>query len=117
MNRNDMDERRRDGPMKVAATVLISATVAIAAVGSAAPASAQGLCMPREKIVEMLDARYAEAPVARGLDSGGRLIEVFSSTDGATWSLLLTAPDGISCLMAEGHGWFALPGPLAGQLS
>ena len=117
MRRNDMDQKRRDGPAKTAATLLISAAVAIGSVVSTGPAVAQGLCMPREKIVEMLDTRYAEAPVARGLDSGGRLVEVFSSNDGATWSLLLTAPNGMSCLMAEGQGWSALQGPLAGELS
>ena len=55
--------------------------------------------------------------IALGLASGGRLVEVFSTEDGSTWTLLLTAPDGTSCMMAEGQGWSALPGPIVGQVS
>lgn len=118
MRFGDMDTTSWFSPAKkAAATGLAVAAFAVATVGSTGQAAAQGVCMPREKIVEMLDSRYTEAPVAQGLASGGRLIEVFSSPDGATWSLLLTAPDGTSCLMAEGHGWFSLPEALVGQVS
>ena len=115
---DDMDTTSRFSPAKTAAAAgLALAAFAVATVGTTGQASAQGVCMPREKIVEMLDTRYTESPVAQGLASGGRLLEVFSSPDGATWSLLLTAPDGTSCLMAEGHGWFSLPEALVGQVS
>jgi hypothetical protein len=73
--------------------------------------------MPRDKIVEVLNTRYAEEPVSRGLASGGQLIEIFSSPDGATWSVLLTAPDGTSCLMAEGQGWSSVVQPIVGRVS
>lgn len=116
MLRKDMDTECRSGPAKRAALALLAA-VALTIAGSAEEADAQGMCMPRDKLVKMLDSRFDEAPVARGLDSGGRLVEVFSSADGATWTLLLTAPDGISCLMAEGKGWNPLPAPMIGQVS
>ena len=73
--------------------------------------------MPRDKIIEELKTRYAEKPVSRGLASGGQMVEVFSSPEGDTWTLLLTAPDGISCMMAEGQGWSSLPGPTIGRVS
>jgi len=117
MRLDDMDTNRRFAPVKKAVAVVSTVAAVVATVGSAGPAAAQSLCMPREQIVEMLDTRYAEAPIALGLASGGRLVEVFSTADGSTWTLLLTAPDGTSCMMAEGQGWSALPGPIVGQVS
>ena len=117
MRRDDMDTGSRFGPVKTAAATISTVAAVIATLGSAGPAAAQSLCMPREQIVEMLDTRYSESPIALGLASGGRLVEVFSTVDGSTWTLLLTAPDGTSCMMAEGQGWSALPGPSVGQVS
>ena len=117
MRHGDLRKKRRFRPVKTAVAVASAVAAVVAMVGTTGPAAAQGLCMPREKIVEMLDTRYDEAPIALGLASGGRLVEVFSSADGSTWTLLLTAPDGTSCMMAEGQGWSALPGPVVGQVS
>ena len=117
MRLDDMETNHRFQSVKKAVAVVSTVAAMAVTVGSAGPAAAQGLCMPREQIVEMLDARYSEAPVALGLASGGRLVEVFSTEDGSTWTLLLTAPDGTSCMMAEGQGWSALPGPIVGQVS
>ncbi len=117
MRFGDMETKHRFKPMKTTAAVTLAVAAVAVTVGSAGEAAAQRLCMPRDEIVEMLDARYSEAPIALGLASGGRLVEVFSTADGATWTLLLTAPDGTSCMMAEGQGWSALPGPIVGQVS
>lgn len=117
MRRDDMDSNHRFQAVKKTVAVVSTVAAMVATVGSAGTATAQNLCMPREQIVELLDARYSESPVAFGLASGGRLVEVFSTADGSTWTLLLTAPDGTSCMMAEGQGWSALPGPIVGQVS
>ncbi len=126
MRNGDMDTTRRPrlgfGPAKkttvAGLTVAALAAVAVAAtLASTGQAAAQNLCMPRDKIIEMLNTRYAEEPISRGLASGGQMVEVFSSPDGDTWTLLLTAPDGISCMMAEGQGWSSLPQAIAGRVS
>ena len=117
MRFGDMETKHRFQPVKTLVAVVSTVAAIAATVGSAGQAAAQNLCMPRDEIVELLDARYSEAPIALGLASGGRLVEVFSTADGATWTLLLTAPDGTSCMMAEGQGWSALPGPIVGQVS
>lgn len=118
MRIGDTGTTRRLAPAKTAMTAgLAVAAIVAVTVASAGQAVAQALCMPRAQIVEMLDTHYAEAPIARGLAAGGRLMEVFSSPDGNTWTLLLTTPDGTSCLMGEGQGWSSLPGPLLGQVS
>lgn len=73
----------------------------------AAPASAQPQCGMRASILEVLDQKYGETPVAVGVTEGGGLLEVISSADGVTWSILVTSPEGVACLVAAGEGWRA----------
>ncbi len=72
-------------------------------------AMAQAPCGQRDKIVEWLGVIYKEAPIATGVSSKGSLIEVLSTHDGDTWTLIVTSPDGNSCLFASGQGWRAKP--------
>jgi len=58
-----------------------------------------------ELLTRYLAQRYAETRVARGLSSNGRMIEVFASGDGATWTMVVTTPQGHSCIVASGEGW------------
>ncbi len=68
-------------------------------------ASAQSACLPHGKLVDLLDGRYSEQRVAVGLESNGRLFEVFASRDGSTWTMAITTPDGASCVVAAGLEW------------
>ncbi|MGO1121210.1 hypothetical protein ACTL6U_21140 [Rhodovibrionaceae bacterium A322] len=76
-----------------------------------APAAAQQAptCNLRDKVLAHLAGKYSEAPVAVGVTSSGALLEVLSTPDGQTWTVLLTRPDGVSCLLAAGEGWRWLP--------
>ncbi len=64
----------------------------------------------RSEAVDRLAGQYSEAPVAMGLSSTGGVIELFTSADGATWTLVLTMPSGLSRLVAHGEGWVSVPG-------
>ena len=70
-----------------------------------APAQSTDAGLPRAALVEVLGDRYAELPVAFGLAENGGLIEVFTSADGATWTMLLTMPNGLSYVVAAGEAW------------
>ncbi len=72
-------------------------------------AMAQVQCGQRDKIVELLAVKYKEAPIATGVSSNGSLIELLSTHDGDTWTLIVTSPDGNSCLIDSGQGWRAKP--------
>lgn len=73
-----------------------------------APASAQQVkCAPRDAVLERLGTRYSEAPVGVGVTQQGALVEVLAS-DGGTWSIVISTPDGLSCLVAAGDGWRSL---------
>lgn len=62
-------------------------------------------CDERERVLTHLAKKYQEAPVAVGLTSGGGLIEVLSTGSGETWTIIVSNPDGVSCLVAAGEGW------------
>ncbi len=83
-------------------------------VGFRATASAQSLCTTRAQVTKQLDNRYSEAPVAIGLSRNGGVVEVFSTSDGSTWTMIITMPDGTSCMMAAGEAWENLPASLRG---
>lgn len=70
------------------------------------PASAQQRqCTQRPNIVGHLAKKFSETPVAIGLSSNGGIIEVFSSEKSGSWTIIITMPDGNSCLMAAGENW------------
>ncbi len=82
----------------------------------AVPGSAQTICGERAKFIDMLGLKYAEKAVAMGLTSAGAVVEVLTSPTG-TWSILLTYPTGLTCMVAAGTRWETLPIPMAGELS
>ena len=80
--------------------VLSTALVLVSASAMAAPQ-----CNTRETVLELLSQKYSEAPVAVGVANNGGLVEVLSTGDGRTWSIIITSPKGLSCLVAAGEGW------------
>jgi len=69
------------------------------------PAVALGPCEQRENLVAALAERYREAPVALGVTNGGSLVEVLTGKTSETWTIIVTSPQGISCLVFSGDGW------------
>ncbi len=76
-------------------------------------AQAQSICGERRALVANLQNTHSETPVSVGLGSNGTIIEVFASPSG-TFTIILTQPNGLSCVMAAGEYWEDLPNRLAG---
>ncbi len=76
---------------------------------AAVPAQAQTACASHAEVLNHLADNFAEAPVAMGLASNGGVIEVLSSADGSTWTILITMPNGQSCMVAAGESWLTVP--------
>lgn len=72
-------------------------------------ALADPMCSDRQSIVGYLADQHGELPVAAGLANNGGAVEVLASDQGATWTILITMPDGRTCMMAAGHGWQTTP--------
>ncbi len=71
----------------------------------ASPALAQAICQPRSAFVEHLKEKYDEQPLAYGLNNDGRLVEVFGSPGGKTWTMIITDTRGLSCVVTSGENW------------
>ena len=75
---------------------------------AANPVRGQPLCGSRDGLVEELKNGWDEILVAQGLaNANNRLIELFISKDGKTWTLIITYPKGESCVITSGHDWSA----------
>jgi len=64
----------------------------------------QAVCGLRAAMLKQLQGNYRETPVSMGLASNGSVLEITRS-DSGTWTILLTNPSGITCLMAAGENW------------
>lgn len=95
--------------MTLKALVATAALVAAFFMPAAAHGAGVPVCAERATVLDELARRYREAPVALGLANNGGVVELFASADGATWTLLITLPSGLSCMMAAGEDWQALP--------
>ena len=94
------EEAMRSSLCGLVASVVVLAT--------SIPAMAQLNCATRTEIVELLGQDFREKQNAIGLSADGRLVEIFSADDG-TWTMLITTPDSISCLITHGQDWMQAP--------
>lgn len=84
-------------------TLAAAATFFMPATAQAAPA-----CAPHAEALALLAKQYQERRIAVGVTTAGGLVEVLASADGATWTILVTMPDGQSCIVSAGEGWTAI---------
>ena len=78
--------------------------------GTASVATAQQpLCTERSEVVNQLSNQYSEAPVAMGIANNGGVVEILSSQSGTSWTIILTMPNGVTCMIAAGENWESLP--------
>ncbi len=71
----------------------------------ASTAMAQQQCNERDNVLDLLAKKYKETPVAAGVSNAGGLVEVLTDTKSGTWTIIVTTPQGMSCLVAAGEGW------------
>lgn len=85
----------------IAAGVLISTSVA------ALPVQAAN-CANRDLVVERLQSNYDEAFTAGGLQisqTKQAMVEVWASEQTGTFTVMLTSPEGVTCVLATGTNW------------
>ena len=91
----------------IAPLTLVAVT---AAANTSAVAATQ--CNTRSSVVSQLADEYGEQVTANAVTHNGTLLEVLTTLDGGTWSIIITSPRGQSCLVAAGEGWRAIaPAP------
>ena len=89
---------------------LFSGALIFGAAALAPPAYAQSLkCMPRETLISTLTSNYNERVTGGGLQSEQQLLEVWSSDKTGSFTVFITRPDGVSCVIATGQNWTTTP--------
>lgn len=63
-------------------------------------------CAPRLDLIEILKERRGESWRFSGTAQNGSVVETFAAENG-NWTILVTRPDGISCLLADGRAFDA----------
>lgn len=79
----------------------------VAITGLLSPAQAV-MCTKRSELLTALDTRYHERAQAIGLISKRGVLEVYASQKG-TWTVFVTNPNGISCVVASGEAFEQMP--------
>jgi len=84
-------------------TTLLAAGASLVAFSTTAQAQMQ--CSKHGEVLGKFADTYKESPVAGGLTQDGRLLQVLSSGDDGTWTIVLSKPDGITCVIMAGEAW------------
>jgi len=75
----------------------------------ATQASAQSQkCAPRDVMIDQLTGKYAEKLQGHGLGSETAFVEFWANRESGSWSVTVTNPAGISCLVASGRHYEAV---------
>lgn len=62
-------------------------------------------CGQHTKIIDVLEKRYGETARGIGVVSDKGVMQVYVSEEKGTWTILMTNPQGTTCLLAAGRGW------------
>ncbi|MCP5037428.1 MAG: hypothetical protein GY945_07495 [Rhodobacteraceae bacterium] len=67
-----------------------------------------GNCAVHASVIEQLAQKYGETRQSIGLASGNQVVEVFASLETGTWTIIVTRPSGITCMVAAGQSYEVL---------
>lgn len=65
-------------------------------------------CAPRPAVVEKLASQFGETRQSMGLGANNQVIEIFASGDTGTWTIVVSTPAGLSCIVAAGQAFEAI---------
>jgi len=103
-------------PRWTATTAFVAASAMLVLSLVPVPASAQQVgpvCGTRTALAKQLENKCSEEAVSMGLASTGAVVEVYASDTG-TWTMMLTMPNGVTCILAAGEHWEAVEKKKAG---
>ena len=67
--------------------------------------AAEPVCNTRDKALEVLEGKYQEKTIGLGVTTTGGLVELLTADGGKTWTIIVSTPDGTSCMVANGENW------------
>ena len=73
-----------------------------------AQAQSQTKCGPRAAVVKTLAEKYAETRRSIGISANNMVMEVYAAEGSGSWTITVTTPQGLTCLVASGLGFEAV---------
>lgn len=64
-----------------------------------------GTCAMRKHVIDRLAAAYGETRQSIGLGANNQVVEIFASEETGTWTITVTTPNGLTCLVASGQAY------------
>jgi hypothetical protein len=80
----------------------------------ASPLYAAPQCNQRAAVMAHLAEKYGETPRAAGLAANSTVMELLASDETGSWTITVTTPDGMTCLIASGQNFEAMEAPKPG---
>ena len=71
----------------------------------AAYAQQNNNCAERSRVIERLQSKYGESRQSVGLAANNGVVETYASSESGTWTIVITLPNGITCLVAAGNSF------------
>lgn len=89
--------------MRLLSTGVVALTATLALTHAAA--AQQRACAARDNVVARLAEGYGESRKSIGLGANNNVVEVFASDESGTWTITVTNPMGVTCLVASGKAF------------
>lgn len=77
----------------------------------AAYAQQQANCAARSQVVDRLETKYGESRRSVGLAANNGVVETYASDESGTWTIVITLPNGMTCLVAAGNAFEPVDDP------
>ncbi len=62
-------------------------------------------CAPRDEVIKRLTETYGETRQGIGIARQGAVMELFASDQSGSWTITVTLPNGMTCLVASGQAY------------
>lgn len=95
---------KRNKTLITLGALVMAATLNLITTGMATAQQSRN-CGPRELVVNRLAEGFGETRQSMGLGANNAVVEVFASEESGTWTITVTSPNGVTCLVASGQAF------------
>lgn len=95
---------KRNKTLMVLGALVASSALNMVTAGMATAQQARN-CGPRELVVARLAEGFGETRQSIGLGANNAVVEMFASEETGTWTITVTSPNGVTCLVASGQAF------------
>lgn len=82
--------------------------VALVLATNMATSQARNMCAARPAVMAKLTQQYGETRRSMGLAANNGIVELHASKDTGSWTITVTHPNGMTCLVAAGNSFEAV---------